>query len=72
MDLVKDGRFSNMHAYFEKYLTAIDVSNRSTKSLDFSKSLKELTQEEIKALMDSMVSEVGPNGRVGSTCVQRG
>ena len=43
IDIAKDGSFSNMHAYFEKCSLAIEASKRSTKSLDFSETLKELT-----------------------------
>ena len=54
MGIVKDGEFPKMHEYFEKYMTAIEESNRSTKSLAFLETLRDLKQEEIKALMDSM------------------
>ena len=62
MGIVKDGEFPKMHEYFEKYMTAIEESNRSTKSLEFLETLRDLKQEEIKALMDSMDAEVGPHG----------
>ena len=69
IDPAKFCDFSKMHAYFEKYFFAIEASRRSTMSLDFPKSLMESTPGEIKALLNTMVAQVGSNGRGGSMYV---
>ena len=61
--------FPKTRAYFKRYHSVIEASNRSTKSLDFLKSLKEFSLEEIRALMNTKTTEVCSNVRVRSMCV---
>ena len=60
VDLKAHGDFMGMQSYFEKYVSELEASKRTTKSLEFANSLKELLPEELLSLLTSMDEEVCP------------
>ena len=66
VDLVAHGDWITMHAYFQKHGAELEAVKRSSKSIDYLTSLKELSPDELTSLVTSMDDKVGPKGGGGT------
>ena len=66
VDVVAHGDWITMHAYFQKCGAELEVVKRSSKSIDYLTSLKELSPGELTSLATSMDDKVGPEGGGGT------